>query len=199
MSNKENVYTRIKESGNLPVLPEILLRLLAACEDDESTATDIAAIISKDPTLSAKVLTLVNSAYYSFRFSFNAIEQAVIYLGANTIKNLAVTMSIHQVLGDKQNRIKEQLNPAIFWWQSLLCGSVAKRLATNDPNINSDEAYLSGILHNIGKLTLASTFPEKYHHALDTTKTESQLLEREEQVFGINHCEAGSWLLRQWN
>lgn len=199
MSDKEKVYDRIQQAGNLPTLPEVLLQLLAACEDDETTVSDIADIIRQDPSLSAKVLQLVNSAYYSFRYSFTTIDQAVVYLGANTIKNLAVTMSIHQVLGGKRQKRSSTLNQAIFWWQSLMCGSVAKRLAAGNPTILAEEAYLTGLLHNIGLLTLASTFPEKIHLVIDTSNTHAQRLELEEEIFGINHCEAGSWLIRQWN
>ena len=199
LNGNEQVYDRIKESGNLPALPEVLLQLLSACEDEETTVSEIARIIRQDPSLSSRVLQLVNSAYYSFRYSFTTIDQAVVYLGANTIKNLAVTMSVHQVLGDKQNKSSKQLNPEIFWWQSLMCASVAKRLAAGNPTILADEAYLTGLLHNIGLLTLASTFPEKFPQVMDGGKTDSERLVLEKEILGIDHCETGSWLIRQWN
>ena len=97
MMSKDSVYTQLESSGKLPVLPEVLLSLLAACEDQDCSISDIADIISRDPALSLRVLQLVNSAYYGCRHSFGGIEQAVIYLGANTVKNLAVTTSVHQV------------------------------------------------------------------------------------------------------
>ena len=95
MISKENVYAKIKKSGNLPTLPEILVKLIEACDNDTTTLSEIASIISTDPVLSLRVLQLVNSSYYSLRSTFTGVEQAVVYLGANSIKNIAITTSIH--------------------------------------------------------------------------------------------------------
>ena len=115
MISKDNTFSRIEKSGNLPTLPAILIKLLAACDDDYTPMAEIAAIINKDPVISCKVLQLVNSAYYSFRYSFTNIDQAVVYLGANTIKNLAVTMSVHQVFGLKSLANQKKFKSKVFW------------------------------------------------------------------------------------
>lgn len=130
MISKDHVYAQIETSGKLPVLPEVLLALLSACEDEDTPISAIAEIISRDPALSLRVLQLVNSAYYGFRHSFGGIEQAVVYLGANTIKNLAVTTSVHQVFEQKKTAGSGHNDTGVFWYHSLMTATVAKRLAT---------------------------------------------------------------------
>ncbi len=170
MISKDNTFSLIQESGNLPTLPAILIKLLAACDDEDTPMAEIAAIISKDPVVSCKVLQLVNSAFYSFRYSFNSIEQAVVYLGANTIKNLAVTMSVHQVFARKNLANLKKFNINVFWYHSLMCATLARRIAQKIGFINIDEAYLAGLLHDIGRLILISTFPAEHETILAKTK-----------------------------
>jgi HD-like signal output (HDOD) protein len=170
MISKDNAYSLIQKSGNLPTLPAILLKLLAACDNDDSPLSEIAAIISKDPVLSFRVLQLVNSAYYGFHYSFKGIEQAVVYLGANTIKNIAVTRSVYQVFEQKRFIKVRRFNISVFWYQSLMCATPARRIAQKAGFGNIDEAYLSGLLHDIGRLVLISTFPKEHELILAETE-----------------------------
>jgi len=199
MMSRDSVYTQLESSGKLPVLPEVLLSLLAACEDQDCSISDIADIISRDPALSLRVLQLVNSAYYGRRHSFGGIEQAVIYLGANTVKNLAVTTSVHQVFEEKKKGGSSERNTAGFWYHSLLTATIARRIALACGGCNADEAYLAGLLHDIGKRLLSSAFPEAYPVQQLQDLHGEEKLKLELETTGLQHCEAGTWLVRQWN
>lgn len=199
MSSKDNVYSRIEQSGNLPTLPAILLKLLAACDKDDTPMSDIAVIINKDPVLSCKVLQLVNSAYYGSRYSFKGVEQAVVYLGANTLKNIAITMSVHQVFERKRFKNVGCFTINVFWYQSLMCATLARRIAQKIGFAGMDEAYLSGILHNIGRLLLISTFPKEHESILAQPEDGLNTLWAETQLLGVTHCEIGSWLIQKWH
>jgi len=198
MNGKEIIYSKILKSGNFPALPEILTKLLDACEDQERPLSDIAEIISKDPILSFKVLQLVNSAYYGLSHTFTGIEQAVIYLGASSIKNIAVTTAIYQVF--EYGRIKKirRFSWREFWWHSLLCATMAKRIARLIEFANVDEAYLSGLLHDIGRIVLLSTFPQEHETILEKTENNENVLWAEKQLIGVTHCEVGARLVRKW-
>ncbi len=196
--SRNQAFSKIRKSGNLPTLPEILFRLLEACDNDEVALPDIAAIISKDPALSVKVLQLVNSAYYGFRHTFTSIEQTVIYLGANTIKNLAITTSIHQVFRDKKYQNLNSFNMGVFWWHSLLCATIAKRISVHTQECNPDEAYLSALLHDFGKILMVATFPRQYAEVLKEADDNSDSTRFENELIGINHCDVGAWLIRHW-
>lgn len=198
MISKDKVYAKIKKTGNLPTLPKILLRLLEACDNEATPLTEIASIISKDPALSFRALQLVNSSYYGLQSTFTGIEQAVVYLGANSIKNIAVTTAIHQVFEKKRFDTVKKFNINNFWWHSLLCATLAKRLAKKTGFSSLDEAYLSGLLHDIGRLVLISTFPKEHESILLDTEDVQNELWAETQLIGITHCEAGSWLIKNW-
>ncbi len=198
MKSKDKAYSLIQKTGNLPTLPSILLKLLAACDNDNTPMSEIAALISKDPVLSFKVLQLVNSAYYGFRYSFTGIEQAVVFLGANVIKNLAITMSIHQVFERKRFKNIDQFDINAFWYYSLMRATLAKRIAQKSGFSNLDEAYLSGLLLDIGRLILISTFPTEHQTILAESGDIKNTLQIEKQLLGVTHCEAGSWLMQKW-
>ena len=198
MISKENVYAQIKKSGNLPTLPEILLKLLEACDNEATPLSAIASIISKDPALSFRVLQLVNSSFYGLRRTFTGVEQAVVYLGANSIKNIAVTTCIHQVFERKRFKTIKHFKISTFWWHSLMCATLARRIAKKTHYGNLDEAYLSGLLHDIGRLILVSTFPKEHESFLLDTEDVQNELWAEKQLIGITHCEAGAWLVHNW-
>ncbi len=199
MLSKENVYAKIKKSGNLPSLPEILLKLLEACDNETTSLPEIAEIISKDPALSFRVLQLVNSANYGLCRNFISVDQAVIYLGAKSIKNIAVTTCIHQVFEGKRFNTIKTFKISAFWWHSLMCATLSRRIAKKIQYANIDEAYLSGLLHDIGRLILISTFPEEHKTFLLETEDIWNELWAEKQLIGITHSEAGAWLVHNWN
>ena len=199
MTSKDKVFARIRKSGNLPTLPEILLRLLEACDDDNTPISDIASIISKDPVLSLKVLQLVNSAYYGLQKKFKSVDQAVVYLGASSIKNIAITTSIHQVFDRKKFRGVRRFNINAFWYHSLLTATLAQRIAQKIEYESRDEAYLTGLLHDVGRLILVSTYPDEHESILLKTEDVQNVLWAEKQLIGVTHCEVGAWLIGNWN
>ncbi|MCB2217353.1 HDOD domain-containing protein [Desulfofustis glycolicus] len=198
MVDKEKVFEKIKLSGNLPTLPEILVKLLDACNSEGASLSYIASLISKDPVLTFKVLQLVNSAYYSVPRRFTGIEPAVVYLGANSIRNLAVATSIHQVFDRGRFSKIKHFNLNDFWWHSLLCATLARRIAVKTGFASQDEAYLAGLLHDVGRLVLVSTFPKEHEAILLDTQDENNKIWAENQLIGVNHCEAGYWLVGEW-
>ncbi|WP_163338873.1 HDOD domain-containing protein [Desulfopila sp. IMCC35008] len=198
MYGKQQVISEIEKCGNLPTLPHILLKLLAICDVHDVNIAYLTNTITKDPAICTEVLRLVNSAYYGLHQPIKSIKQAVVYLGPKTIQNMVVIMSIHQTFRGKRYRSRCVLDTEVFWYHSLMCATLAKRLCHATSCGNSDEVYLAGLLHDIGKLILASTFQEKYSLVTEKNKTGSSLLSLEEEGLGINHCEVGSWLVRQW-
>ncbi len=162
MSNRDTILRKIRNPGTLPSLPAILVRLLEACEKEDSSLLEIAALIGQDPALAGKVLQLVNSAAFGLQRTFTSVDQAVVYLGAASIKNIAVTSSVHQVFDRQRLRGVAPTLLAEFWWQSLLTATLARRIAVQSAACNPDEAYLAGFLLDIGKLALLNLCPEEY-------------------------------------
>ena len=198
MKNKRDLYKKIVASESLPALPEVLVKLLEITEDEQRPLGEVSELINKDSVLSFKVLHLVNSAYYSLRRKLTSIEQAVVYLGTKSIKNITITTAIHQVFEQKRFGGCARFDIKHFWWHSLLSATLAKRIAQKVGYNNADEAYLAGLLHDIGRLVLLAAFPEEQDFILGDPKRPEDTLRAEQEHIGITHCEAGARLVREW-
>ncbi len=189
---------QLKVSGNLPVMPQILVQLIDACHQPEVNLRQVSKLVEKDAALAAKVLQLCNSAFIGARSTFTDIQQAVIYLGANTIKNLAISVSVQQVF--RRIETNGLLNIDRFWYHSYQNAILARRIAELVAYPNPSEAYLAGLLHDIGKLLLWMAFPGKYAPLLlkGVRCHNGRLAFLEQEKLHINHCDAGAWLIQQW-
>ncbi|HID69240.1 MAG TPA: HDOD domain-containing protein [Desulfobacterales bacterium] len=197
MKRKAKLFARLQRSHNLPSLPQVLLKLIEACDREDVDLSEISRILVRDPSISSRVLTLVNSAYFGLQTTFSDLEQAVVYLGANTIKSITVTASVQQVFSrfEKTNHF----SMTRFWWDSFSSAAYAKKIAQQTDYANVEEAYLAGLLQGIGEILLWMNFPQKCD-AVRTLVMESGKTQclAEEELIGINHCEAGAWMMRQW-
>lgn len=196
MTNDAHLFARLQDSSNLPSLPQVLLQVIEINEQEDFDIKKLVKIIAQDPAISAKVLRLVNSAHFNLEGKFISLEKAVLYLGADVIKKIAITASIqHAFNGVKQNG-SFPINR--FWWNSFSCAIFSKRIAQQTKYINVEEAYVAGLLHNIGKLLLWINFPKEYLSILPLIENQIDECNTEKQQIGITHCEAGSWLIKHW-
>jgi putative nucleotidyltransferase with HDIG domain len=188
----------LKVSGNLPSMPQVLVQMIDQCHDPEVNLHTIARIATKDAAISAKLLQLVNSAFVGARKAFTSMEQAVVYLGADTVRNLAVSVSVQQVF--RRVETNGLLSIDRFWHHSCLAALFSQKIAETAGYPDPSEAYLAGLLHDIGKLLLWMAFPGKYAPLLlkGVRCHSGRLAFLEEEKLRINHCEAGAWLCEQW-
>ena len=198
MTTANNVLSTLKISGNLPSMPQVLLQLIDSCHEGEINLQEIAHIVDKDAAISAKLLQLVNSAFIGARRSFTNVEQAVMYLGGDTVRNLAISISVQQVF----RRVESNglLSIDRFWHHSYLNALLARNIAFATAHPNPSDAYLAGLLHDIGKLLLWMAFPGKYAPLLlkGVRCHNGRLAFLEEEKLHVNHCSAGAWLCEQW-
>ena len=189
----------LKVSGNLPVIPQILVQLIDLCNREEIDLQAVAGLVRKDAALAAKVLQLCNSAFIGARSPFTDVSQAVIYLGADTIRNLAISVSVQQAFRRVESKGR-LFNLDRFWYHSYENAILAQRIAGVSGYTNPSEAYLAGLVHDLGKLVMWMAFPGKYAPLLfrDIRCQGSRLAFLEQENLQINHCDAGAWLLRQW-
>jgi HD-like signal output (HDOD) protein/signal transduction histidine kinase len=197
MQTRESLFRQIETQKHLPTLPNILLKLMDACGQDEENLKKVSEIIENDPSLSSKILNLVNSAYYGLPHRIESMYRAVVLVGTNAIKNIAICASVYEVFN--QTNGNSVFNLKFFWWHSLKCAVVAKLIAEKTHYTHPDEAFLSGLLHDIGKLVFWVNFPEQYRKLLETCKDQHDLLLAGERQLGATHSEVGAWLIHRWN
>ncbi len=198
MKTNKPILEQISTIRNLPTLPSILVKLIRVCSKNEIDLQEVSKIVEKDPSLSSRILKLINSSYYGLSRKIEGIHQAVAYLGTNAIKNIAISASIcqsfHPAGGDKS-----LFNLKTFWWHSIRCAVLAKLLAKNVQYNNPDDAFLAGLLHDIGRLVLWVNFSKEYAELLKKHRGRPDLLLAGEIKLGATHCEVGAWLLRRWD
>lgn len=197
MKAQKPFFDQVSALKNLPTLPHILLRLFEACNRDSVDLDEIAAIVSKDPSLSAKILKLVNSAYFGLSQKVRSVNQAVVLLGTSGIKNMAICACVHEAFP----RLKKNglFNLKEFWWHSLRCAFLAKNIASGTKTGQTDEAFVSGLLHDIGKVVLWVNFHSAYEDLLKNGFDDGQHRLEEEARLGATHSEVAAWLLGRWN
>lgn len=196
MKIEKSVIDRISTLKDLPSLPHILVKLMEACHNENTGLGEIADILKNDPALCTKVLRLVNSAYYGLGSRIEGIDQAVAYLGTHTVKNIAVCSAVYQAFDT--NRKNVAFNLKVFWWHSLKCALLSRIMAGEMGYSSSDEAFVAGLLHDIGKLVLWVNFSETFNELKGKHTDRRRLLAAVEAQFGATHSQIGAWLLDRW-
>ncbi len=183
----------------MPSLPTSVAKILEVCNDPKASPADLNRIISIDPVLMGKVMKLINSAYYGLNQEITSLVRAIIMLGINTVKNLALSTA---VLGTLGKTLKSQaLNMDGFWRHSLCVGVTAKLIATQrkvDKKI-LEEYFIAGLLHDIGKIPLNNRLSEDYVQVMALSDRELLSLHNAEtQVFTLNHSDVGGMVVSNW-
>ncbi len=184
---------------SMPSLSITVAKILEVTRDPRVTAKDLNKVISLDPVLVGRVLKLVNSAYYGLSNKVTSLVNAIIMLGINTIKNLALSTA---VLGNmRENSSFKSLNIDGFWRHSIGVG-VASRLIAKKIGIpvnQIEEYFIAGLLHDIGKIPLNEVFEEHYLKAIRLADFKKmQLLDMEKEIIGITHTEVGKMIAGKW-
>ena len=174
-------FEKIKLSGNLPQLPQVMIRLIQACGNEKTSIEELSQIISADPALSSKLIQIISSPYVNLPKAVNSIKTAVVYLGLDTIRNIAISTSAMRFFSVSRDVPGFDVNA--FWYHSYKCAVVARKLAVEDQLSNPDEFFLAGLLHDIGRLVLIEHDPEKYARVFENGTSEAGILEQERAVF----------------
>jgi putative nucleotidyltransferase with HDIG domain len=179
----------------LPPFSPIALRVLQLANSEDVPLQELSELISSDPALSSEVLAIVNSLVYAPRFPINSILQSIAVMGANRLQGLCLVVGVRAYMGKALGK------PAMhsMWRHNLACGLIAEQLA-GAGFIDSDTAFTGGVMHDIGRLALAAVRPTEYNYLLESYAGSSRgMMEREREVFGMDHCEVGNRLVTEWN
>lgn len=198
MSESSEKRRLIEQLEGLPTLPTIVIKIFECIDDPKSSAEDLKEIITNDVAISAKVLKLSNSAFFGFSQEILDITRAIVVLGFDTVVDIAVSVSLASLMSPREG---SSVIPMEQIWEHNIAAGQAGRIigkASNYPYL--EQAFLIGLLHDIGKAILASYFSKDFNRAVEESQDyDKYLWESEESIFGFNHAEAGSWLAKYWN
>lgn len=176
----------------LPSLPAIALKIIDAGKEPDITNEDILAIISLDPSLSAKLLKVANSSLYSQPREINNLNQAIMLLGSNAVLTIALCFTLPLII---KGNSKSHAN---YWKRSILAASIAKFLGAHLKVDKLDELFLASLLQDIGILVIQNMDKSPYRRDKNKNKKHRDYIQIEKDVLGVEHPHIGAWLLKTW-
>jgi len=182
--------------ARLPAMPHMLLKLLDLCQREDAALDDFAELIIMDAAVTMKMLGAANRSAHAHYGQKPGLRQSLLALGIDTVKTLLIGESVSQVFEGFTNSDNSDLRG--FWRHSYTAALAARKIAVITDYPHLEEAYLSGLLHDVGRLSLLSAAPKEYSTLLSHID-DSGLSVAEKQTFDINHSEAGAWLIEQFS
>lgn len=180
----------INNLKNVPAMPNVVIQALNIVKNPNSGIKDLGDIMSYDQSLSLKVLNLVNSAYYGFAQQITSITRALALLGMNQAKNIIVAIAMKPMFSSEEN--KE------LWEHSITAAVGCEYLASNLNIMDSEEAFIIGFLHDIGKIILNMQDKDALNQVREIVANGSDVIEAERMYFGTDHAEVGAALAKKW-
>jgi putative nucleotidyltransferase with HDIG domain len=196
------VNEAIREISHIATLPEITLRIVELVEDPKSTAQDLHKVIANDPALCSRILKVVNSSFYGLPGQIGSINRAIVMLGLNAVKNIAIAASLAKLF--RGGDLTPNFSAKMLWTHSVVTAATAKMLCDKLGFAVSDEAFLAGLIHDIGIMVEMQYDRNKLIEVVQKVSVDASgvptcgMLEVEEQVFGANHQQFGAGLCAKW-
>jgi putative nucleotidyltransferase with HDIG domain len=188
--------------NELPTLAPVALQLVRTAADTRSTAGELAALVRADQSITSRLLTLANSAAFAGRSKITSLDQAIVMLGFRAVRNVALAVKLLECFPPAKDRgASTAFDRGEFWKHTLAVANAARRLAAARPQLGVDreDAYVAGLLHDIGKVALDAVFPRAYERIVATARqNRSDLLLVEADVLSVTHTIAGRKLAERW-
>lgn len=194
------VTAAVKKVSTIATLPEVTSQIIATVEDPKSTATQLHRIVSHDPALVTRILKVVNSAFYSLPGQIGSIERAIVLLGLQGVKNIAVAASLGQLF--RGVKLCDNFTAKDLWKHCIAVGVGARELARHLKLAIVDEAFLAGMIHDIGILVSLQTAPEALRKVCEAAKKQPSdgfdFCAMEREMIGYDHQMLGAKLAEMW-
>ena len=178
-------------------LPEVCIRVNEMMDDPGVNATEIGKVISQDTSLTARLLKIVNSAFYGFQARIETVSRAVTVIGLRELRGLVLAASAVESFSKLPNDV---LNLVNFWRHSVYCGVVSQLLAQKCNVLHSERLFVAGLLHDIGKLVITNKLIDESREVIKRVEKKKKFdFDIEQAVLGFDHAEVGGVLLKEWN
>ncbi|MDH3325967.1 MAG: HDOD domain-containing protein [Gammaproteobacteria bacterium] len=189
----------LRDVDHLVALPDVCFRVNEMVDDPNSSALDIAHVLSRDPNLTAQLLRIANSPYYGFPSRVETISRAISVIGMQDLRDLVLSTSVINAFSADKNDL---INMDKYWRHSLFTGFIARELGskTTTKVLCKERLFAAGLLHDIGQLVMLAKIPEIMRVVLHRAKADAEPYHEVEQVvFGLGHSEIGAALMKKWH
>jgi HD-like signal output (HDOD) protein len=185
----------LDEHQELSSLPQTLAEVLRVAKDEDSSAHDLAEVLRRDPSLTTRILRVVNSPFYGAGREIHSVTQAVVTMGIRAVTALALSTSIYDMTSKWEGAVDRRR----FWRHSLSVAVAARMIAEEVKYPFGEEAFVTGLLHDLGLLILEKSFPQEFNHIWQQAKTENALIKLEQEMWATDHARVAQFLFEQWN
>lgn len=198
MDPAQVIKLALSKIGDIATLPEVTAKIISVVDDPKSTARDLHNVIKNDPALATKILKVVNSAFYGLPGQVSEIDRAIVLLGLSAVKNIAISASISRLFSSE--RISDRFSARDIWKHCLavavttrqICAAIGKRSF-------SEEAFLAGLIHDLGLLVERQAFPDQLKDVIRlASETERPFCDIETEIIGVDHQALGAALAAKW-
>ena len=195
---KHNLDIIVSKVNEMPVLPSRINKIMEIVQDPNSTVHDLELEILKDQSLTSKVLKLANSTHYGYPRKISTVSRATILLGFKTIESISLASTVSKFLiGELEGYALEEHD---LWNQSQTCAIVSRYIAKNKRFNQPEQAYVAGLLRDIGKTILNYYVKNEYNNIIEMVETENiSFLEAEKIILGFDHAQVGGKVAEKWN
>jgi HD-like signal output (HDOD) protein len=193
---KRNMDRLIQKIEQIPTIPIVSQRIMEISGDEKAPFKDFVAIIEKDQVLAAKILRVANSAFYGFLSRVSSLEHALVILGINEVKSIVLGCSVYNFFSHNKS---DAFDRTRFWKHAIICSQVARLLGTHFNTKNDDSLFLTGLIHDIGKVVLDQYLHEEFLQIIEyVSLTKTTFSEAEKKILGTTHYQIAARLLKQW-
>jgi len=201
-TSSTNILTLVNSTIDLPTMPEVLIKLNEVMADPDTSAADVAKVVSADPAVSTNILRIVNSAYYGLQVRVSSVSLAISVMGFNMTKKVALKAAVFSAFTKRRDKI-QHFDPSAFWKHAVYAGVAARVLAgASDQftDMHPEDAYIAGLLHDIGKIILMEKSAPRYLQMLRKSVQQGRPeVDAELEDFGFTHADVGSVLAIKWS
>lgn len=191
----DSVQRALARISDLPAMPEVVAQVLRLTEDQNAGMQEVRTAIEQDPSLTAKILRISNSPYYGMRRTVGTLQLALVILGIREVRNIVLGVSVFDTFNDSSVSGK---HIAALKAHSVLVAGMCRKLTSSLGLAFQGEDFIAGLLHDIGKLLMVTTFGERYMSFVENEESLGQCQE-ETARFGFNHPDAAAALISKWN
>jgi HD-like signal output (HDOD) protein len=189
----ENIVKKIEE---LPTLPVVSQKILALMADENASYRDIVRLVENDQSLALKIMKIANSAFFGSLTKISSLEHAMIKLGMNEVRCIVLAVSVHDFFSNPDKGIFDRKR---FWKHGIVCSQTAKYLGSYYRIGNDDTLFLSGLIHDMGKVVLDEYFHDEFLMILKHIEAKKcSFSEAEKDVLGTTHYQIAAKLLSNW-
>ena len=195
--DKETLLEKVRHSDQLPILPDVAVRIIDMSNDRELYAAKISEVIANDPVLSARLLQVSNSSIFPFRREITNLNQALAILGIQLTMSIAIGFAIIDMMRSCESK-DSGFNHDAFWRKSVLGAIAAIEMRSELNGVEQGDLFVTALMQDVGMIALETFEGQKYTQLVNGARSHLDLLELERRMFGVDHAEIGATILERW-